>query len=73
MTDTKFSINDLASPYYLNPSDHVGYVISPIIVNGDYYGNWTRFYINALKSKNKFGFVKGKIRKPTTDSPKADA
>ena len=73
MTDTKLNINDPASPYYLNPSDYPGYVISPVILNGDNYGNWSRFCINALKAKNKLGFVNGKITKPAADTPEADA
>lgn len=59
MGDNK--MNDYASPYYLSASDHPGYVISPVTLNGDNYGNWSRFCINALKSKNKLRFVNGKI------------
>ena len=73
MTDTKLSVNDPTSPYYLNPSNHPGYVISLIILNGDNFGNWSRFCINALKAKNKLGYVNGKIVKPVADTLEADA
>lgn len=63
------SYNDPQSPYYLNSSDHQGYIISPVSLNGDNYGSWAWLVVNALKSKNKLGFVDGKLTMPTsTDS-----
>lgn len=55
------SYNDPQSLYYLNSSDHPGYIISLVILNGDNYGNWSRLVLNALKSKNKLGFVNGNL------------
>uniref|UniRef100_A0A7C9A7L8 Retrotransposon Copia-like N-terminal domain-containing protein n=1 Tax=Opuntia streptacantha TaxID=393608 RepID=A0A7C9A7L8_OPUST len=60
------SYNDPQSPYFLSSSDHPGYIINPVILNGDNYGNWSRLLVNALKSKNKLGFVNGKLEKPST-------
>jgi len=67
------SFNDPQSPYYLNSADHPGYIISPVTLNGDNYGNWSRLIINALKSKNKLGFVDGTLRKPASTSPEIHA
>jgi len=64
---------DPASPYFLNPSDHPGYAISLVILNGDNYENWSWFCINSLKAKNRFGFVNEKITKPVANTPEADA
>ena len=63
------SYNDPQSPYYLNSSDHPRYIISPVILNGDNYGNWSRLILNTLKSKNKLGFVDGTLTKPASTAP----
>ena len=61
-----FRYNDPQSPYFLSSFDHPGYIISLVILNGDNYGNWSRLLVNALKSKNKLGFVNGTLEKPST-------
>ena len=43
--------------------------MSPIILDGENYTNWSRVVSNALKSKTKFGFVNGDIREPNPTSP----
>ena len=50
-------INNLQSPHYLSSANYPRNIISPIILNRDNYTNWNRIVSNALKSKNKFGFV----------------
>lgn len=37
-----------------------------MILNVDNYGNWSQPVINALKSKNKLGFVDGTLTKPAS-------
>lgn len=61
------------SPYYLCSSDSPSNVISPIILTGNNYVNWSRLTINALRSKNKLGFVDGGISKPQNLSPEVHA
>lgn len=63
-----FGYNDAQSPYYLNNSDHPGYIISLVILNRDNYGR-----INALKSKNKLRFVDGTLAKPTSTAPEINS
>jgi len=67
------SYNDPQSPYYLNSSDYPGYIIGAVLLNGDDYGNWSHLVINALRSKNKLGFVNGTITKPAITSPEVHA
>ena len=63
------NMNDPQSPYYLCSSDHPGNIISSVSLNGNNYGNWSRLVTNALKSKNKLGFVNGDVAKPHDDAP----
>jgi len=63
------SYNHPQSAYYLNSSNHPGYIINPVILNGDNYGNWSRLFVNALKSKKKLGFVNGDLMKPASTAP----
>lgn len=72
-TKQQIDINNPYSPYYLSNSDHTGYIISPVTLTGQNYGTWSRLVINGLKSKNKLGFVNGKITRPEKDSPEEDA
>ena len=67
------SYNEPQSPYYLNSSDHPSYIISPVILNGDNYGSWSRLVVNAPKSKNKLDFVNGKLVKLEDNAPEAHA
>lgn len=65
--------NDPRSPYFLSSSDNPGNIISPIILDGENYVNWSRVVTNALKSKNKFVFVNGDISRPDDNSPDVHA
>jgi len=73
MAEKKLGVNNPTSPYYLNASDHLSYVISLMVLNGDNYGNWSRFCINGLKSKSNLAFVNDKITKHVADALEADA
>ena len=65
--------NDPRSPFYLCSPDSPGNVISPIILDGENYANWSCVVTNAFKSKTKFGFVNGDITKPDLSSPDVHA
>lgn len=62
---------DPKSPFYLHPSDHPGlvFVTHPLSDEGENYFVWKKAFLNALKSKNKAGFVDGTI---VTPEPSAD-
>jgi len=51
--------NNLQSPYHLCSSDSSSNIISPVMLNGNNYANWSRLTIKALKSKNKSGSLMG--------------
>lgn len=61
---TKINVNDPQSPYYLCSSDHPGNIISPTVLTGDKYANWSQGVTNASKWKNKLVFVNGTLAKP---------
>ncbi|KNA09127.1 hypothetical protein SOVF_156280, partial [Spinacia oleracea] len=45
------------SEYYLHPSEGTGAVISPILLKGDNYEEWSRSLRNNLRAKNKLVFI----------------
>ncbi|OMO94195.1 hypothetical protein CCACVL1_06115 [Corchorus capsularis] len=51
------SSHNPTSPYFLHSSDHPGAILVSSLLNGDNYPTWSRAITNALKAKNKFGFV----------------
>jgi len=53
--------------------DHLGNIISPIILNGESYVKWVRIVTNAFKSKQKYCFVDGSLAKPMGDFPEVHA
>jgi len=38
-------------------------------LNNNNHANWSRLTTNALKSKNKLGFIDGNVTKPSISSP----
>ncbi|KAK2974742.1 hypothetical protein RJ640_007169 [Escallonia rubra] len=56
--------------YCLSASDHPGllFVTNPLKENGENYFTWRRNMLNALVTKNKAGFVNGRIEKPDVNS-----
>ena len=60
------------SAYYLHPSEGTGAVISPILLKGDNYEEWSRSLRNNLRAKNKLGFIDGTIEVPDAKSPDYD-
>lgn len=56
------------STYYLHPSADTGNIISPILLKGDNYEEWSRSIRNNLRAKNKLGFLDGTISMPAAES-----
>ncbi|XP_074287712.1 uncharacterized protein LOC141612861 [Silene latifolia] len=56
---------DPLSPYYLGSHDVPGAKISNIVLRRDNYDSWQKSMTFSLKSRRKFGFVDGTIKKPT--------
>ena len=54
-----------SSPFYLASGDQPGNVITHITFTGDNYVSWARAMTISLRARRKFGFVEGKIPKPT--------
>ncbi|KAJ3698018.1 hypothetical protein LUZ61_001723 [Rhynchospora tenuis] len=59
------------SPFYLSPSDSPGMLISSCILKGDNYDLWVKAMRNALRAKNKLGFVDGTITEPAVATAEA--
>ncbi|KAB5512675.1 hypothetical protein DKX38_029703 [Salix brachista] len=59
--------NDSSPPYFLNSSDNPGGVLVSCLLKGDNYPTWRRAMMNALRAKNKLGFVDGSLLKPEED------
>lgn len=55
------------SPYYLNPSDNPGALITSVLLTGDNYSEWSTELLNSLQAKQKIGFIDGTIQKPLTN------
>ncbi|VFQ86380.1 unnamed protein product [Cuscuta campestris] len=58
-----------SDPLYLHPSDHPGLVLISKKFEGRGFGSWQKAMKIALSSKNKLGFVEGKVIKPAVTSP----
>ncbi|RHN79679.1 putative gag-polypeptide of LTR copia-type [Medicago truncatula] len=52
--------------FFLGSNDNPGNVITPIQLRGLNYDEWSRAIRTSLQAKRKYGFVEGKIPKPTT-------
>ncbi|XP_074276256.1 uncharacterized protein LOC141600007 [Silene latifolia] len=65
-TTVSFPRIDPSSPYYLGSQDGPGAKISNIELRHDNYDAWQMSMKMSLKSRRKFGFVDGTIKKPTT-------
>lgn len=52
--------------FFLGTSDNPGKVITPIQLRGPNYDEWERAIRTSLQAKRKYGFVEGKVPKPTT-------
>ncbi|XP_061350675.1 uncharacterized protein LOC133295831 [Gastrolobium bilobum] len=75
MTSTPLKITYPKSPFFLHASDHPGVILTTVLLRGQSnYENWSKLMSNALKAKNKLGFVNDNIKQPTDkDSDEAHA
>ena len=64
----EINANAPRSPFYLSSSDNLGNIIQSVILYDENYANQSRVVTNALKSKNKFVFVNGDIKRPDDTS-----
>ncbi|KAL2927969.1 Retrovirus-related Pol polyprotein from transposon RE1 [Bienertia sinuspersici] len=60
------------SAYYFHPNKGTGAIISPILLKGDNYEEWSRSLRNNLLAKNKLGFIDGTIAVPDKTCPDFD-
>jgi len=60
---------DIASPFYLHPSENAGSTLLPTVFDGTGYRSWRRAVLRALSVKSKTGFINGKIMKPDSEDP----
>lgn len=63
MTTAVAEKNTLMSLYYLHPSDSIGQVQTPILLNGANYELWAKLMLNSLRTKRKLGFVDGTLKR----------
>ncbi|XP_061365776.1 uncharacterized protein LOC133309055 [Gastrolobium bilobum] len=65
---SKSKTSDPSSPFYLAGSDSPGLLLTTVMLRGEAnYDNWAKLMKNALKAKNKLGFVAGSVKKPGED------
>ncbi|XP_019056421.1 PREDICTED: uncharacterized protein LOC109116083 [Tarenaya hassleriana] len=64
------SRNPYSCPYFLHAADTSSLQLVPQKLTGELnYGTWSRAIRKSLNIKNKYGFVTGKISKPSPDHP----
>ncbi|XP_061356511.1 uncharacterized protein LOC133300942 [Gastrolobium bilobum] len=69
MAASTLKITDPKSPFYLHPSDHPGVILTTVLLRGQSnYENWSKLMSNALKAKNKLGFVDNSVTQPSDAS-----
>ncbi|XP_057996477.1 uncharacterized protein LOC131175821 [Hevea brasiliensis] len=64
----KESIDEIISSYILHPSDNPRSLLVSCLLKEDDYYTWRRAMINALRAKNKYGFIDGTLEKPAENS-----
>ncbi|KAJ4768963.1 Retroelement pol polyprotein-like [Rhynchospora pubera] len=55
---------DNSSPFYLNSGDNPGMMISSCVLKDNNYDMWVKAMRNALRAKNKLGFIDGTVMEP---------
>ena len=64
MTNKKFVIEN-HSPYFLHPFEGPQALVTTVIFGRKNYDIWEKLVRTPLKSKNKLGFIEGRLKKPT--------
>ncbi|KAG8384023.1 hypothetical protein BUALT_Bualt04G0075000 [Buddleja alternifolia] len=72
-TTNSSNVQEMASPFYLSPSENPGTVLVSQLLKGPNYQFWRRSMFKALNAKNKYGFVNGKHKKPAVGDSMEDA
>lgn len=54
-----------ASPYYIQPGEWASSPLVPCLLTTENYVTWARTMRRALNINKKFGFIDGKIHKPS--------
>lgn len=68
-----FSINDLQNSLFLHPSEGSSSIfVDDKLVGAQNYRSWRRSLEIGLSTKRKLGFVKGSVKRPDEDQPKAE-
>ncbi|XP_061358359.1 uncharacterized protein LOC133302570 [Gastrolobium bilobum] len=65
MSSGASSMEDTASPYSLQSSDHPGLVLVTHTLDGTNYSSWNRAMLLALTAKNKSAFIDGSLPRPS--------
>jgi gag-polypeptide of LTR copia-type/Retrotransposon gag protein len=73
IAQTGKNIIDSSSLFYLSSSDNPGMLISSCILKGENYDMWVKAMKNALRTKNKLGFINGSVAKPHPEEPEASS
>lgn len=69
MTRDKPKTLPTSSPFYLSLNADPGIVLGTCKLEGDQnYNTWSKAILNALKAKNKKGFILGTIKEPKSES-----
>ncbi|KAJ3708504.1 hypothetical protein LUZ61_012209 [Rhynchospora tenuis] len=61
---TSSKLIDGSSPFFLHASENPGTMISSCVLKGDNYDLWQKAMRNALRAKNKLGFIDGSVMQP---------
>ena len=67
-TEKEKEVAGYHDPYYLSSSDNHTMQVGAMIFNGGNYLNWSRSAKMGLASKNKLGYINGKIKRPKLGS-----
>ncbi|CAL1402055.1 unnamed protein product [Linum trigynum] len=62
-------ISDLASPFFIDPSENWGQCLVSQPLTENNFSSWERSMVLVIDGKNKLGFLNGKIPQPHDDSP----
>lgn len=56
------------SPYDITTLDNPDISITHVQMKSENYDEWARSFLTALRSRRKFGFIDGTIKKPDEES-----
>ncbi|XP_018856817.2 uncharacterized protein LOC109019046 [Juglans regia] len=68
MATINLNPKDPSSPYFLNPNDGPGTLLTNHLLTADNYHSWARTIRRSLRIKKKLGFIDGTISQPSASS-----